>query len=139
MKNNKRKFTLLTIATLASAFLFQNHVFASEVSLSDLNWTTATHGDATSSKTVQKNKPFTAGNENRENKISLKMEDGSIREFEKGIGTVAANPSTISYDISNLGATKFKSFVGIDRTAVPTDNRYSKISKFEVLVDGAVI
>ncbi|MBS8115377.1 glycosyl hydrolase family 98, partial [Streptococcus suis] len=83
MKNNKRKFTLLTIATLASAFLFQNHVFASEVSLSDLNWTTATHGDATSSKTVQKNKPFTAGNENRENKISLKMEDGSIREFEK--------------------------------------------------------
>ncbi|AIG43443.1 TPA: NPCBM/NEW2 domain-containing protein [Streptococcus suis] len=139
MKKNKRKFTLLTIATLASVFLFQNNVFATEVSLSDLNWTTATHGDATSSKTVQKNKPFSAGNDNRGNKISLKMEDGSIREFEKGIGTVAANPSTISYDISNLGATKFKSFVGIDRTAVSTDNRYSKISKFEVLVDGAVI
>ncbi|HFI0645469.1 TPA: NPCBM/NEW2 domain-containing protein [Streptococcus suis] len=62
-----------------------------------------------------------------------------MREFEKGIGTVAANPSTISYDISNLGVTKFKSFVGIDRTAIPTDNKYSKISKFEVFVDGVVI
>jgi|UPI0003070BF7 hypothetical protein len=37
------------------------------------------------------------------------MKDGSIREFEKEIGTVVANPSTISHDISNIGATKFKS------------------------------
>lgn len=139
MKNKKRKCILLTIATIAFVFLFQNNISASEVSLSDLNWITATHGDENSTKTVQKDKPFTAGNENISSKISLKMEDGTIREFENGIGTVAANPSIISYDISNLGATKFKSFVGIDRTAVPTDNRYSQISKFEVIVDGNVI
>lgn len=139
MKLKKVKYAILSATTIVSFLLMNQTVSAADVSLSDLDWQVATHGDATTSKTVQKNKPFTPGNSNRSNKISLKMDDGSNREFEKGLGTIAANPSTITYDISDLNVSGFLTFVGIDRSATPLDDRYSKVDKIEILVDGDVI
>nr|2VNG_A Chain A, Cpe0329 [Clostridium perfringens]2VNG_B Chain B, Cpe0329 [Clostridium perfringens]2VNO_A Chain A, Cpe0329 [Clostridium perfringens]2VNO_B Chain B, Cpe0329 [Clostridium perfringens]2VNR_A Chain A, Cpe0329 [Clostridium perfringens] len=110
-----------------------------DVYLSDLDWLNATHGDDTKSKIVQKNHPFTPGNNNQSTKISLKMEDGSISEFEKGLGTIAGSPSTITYDISGAGVTKFFSYLGIDRSANPINEQYAKVDKIEVVVDGKVI
>ena len=107
--------------------------------LSDLNWISATHGDADTSKKVQKNHPFTAGNNGQDTQISLLMKDGMVRAFEKGIGTVAAYPSVISYDISGAGVSKFKAFVGIDRTGIPLDSNYAHVDKIEVIVDEEVI
>ena len=107
--------------------------------LSDLNWISATHGDADTSKKVQKNHPFTAGNNGQDTQISLLMKDGMVRAFEKGIGTVAAYPSVISYDISGAGVSKFKAFVGIDRTGTPLDSNYAHVDKIEVIVDEEVI
>ncbi len=107
--------------------------------LSDLNWISATHGDADTSKKVQKNHPFTAGNNGQDMQISLLMKDGMVRAFEKGIGTVAAYPSVISYDISGAGVSKFKAFVGIDRTGTPLDSNYAHVDKIEVIVDEEVI
>ena len=107
--------------------------------LSDLNWISATHGDADTSKKVQKNHPFTAGNNGQDTQISLLMKDGMVRAFEKGIGTVAAYPSVISYDISGAGVLKFKAFVGIDRTGTPLDSNYAHVDKIEVVVDEEVI
>lgn len=107
--------------------------------LSDLNWISATHGDADTSKKVQKNHPFTAGNNGQDTQISLLMKDGMVRAFEKGIGTVAAYPSVISYDISGAGVSKFKAFVGIDRTGTPLDSNYAHVDKIEVVVDEEVI
>lgn len=51
------------------------------------------------------------------------------------MGTVAANPSSISYDISKYDATSFSTYVGIDRTAIPTDDRYANVEKVEILID----
>lgn len=107
--------------------------------LSDLNWISATHGDADTSKKVQKNHPFTAGNNGQDTQISLLMKDGTVRTFEKGIGTVAAYPSVISYDISGAGVSKFKAFIGIDRTGTPLDSNYAHVDKIEVIVDEEVI
>lgn len=107
--------------------------------LSDLNWISATHGDADTSKKVQKNHPFTAGNNGQDTQISLLMKDDMVRAFEKGIGTVAAYPSVISYDISGAGVSKFKAFVGIDRTGTPLDSNYAHVDKIEVVVDEEVI
>lgn len=107
--------------------------------LSDLNWISATHGDADTSKKVQKNHPFTAGNNGQDTQISLLMKDGMVHAFEKGIGTVAAYPSVISYDISGAGVSKFKAFVGIDRTGTPLDSNYAHVDKIEVIVDEEVI
>lgn len=67
------------------------------------------------------------------------MKDGMVRAFEKGIGTVAAYPSVISYDISGAGVSKFKAFVGIDRTGTPLDSNYAHVDKIEVIVDEEVI
>lgn len=67
------------------------------------------------------------------------MKDGMVRAFEKGIGTVAAYPSVISYDISGAGVSKFKAFVGIDRTGTPLDSNYAHVDKIEVVVDEEVI
>lgn len=107
--------------------------------LSDLNWISATHGDADTSKKVQKNHPFTAGNNGQDTQISLLMKDGTVRTFEKGIGTVAAYPSVISYDISGAGVSKFKAFIGIDRTGTPLDSNHAHVDKIEVVVDEEVI
>ena len=104
-----------------------------------MNWISATHGDADTSKKVQKNHPFTAGNNGQDTQISLLMKDGMVRAFEKGIGTVAAYPSVISYDISGAGVSKFKAFVGIDRTGTPLDSNYAHVDKIEVIVDEEVI
>ncbi|HEM4270297.1 beta-galactosidase [Streptococcus suis] len=138
MRLKKVQIKLFSIVALMSIGIIQSQVNADEISLTEIEWNSATHGDATSSKTVQINQPFTAGNDGRDNKISLKMDDGNIRKFENGIGTVAANPSTISYDISSYNATSFSSYVGIDRTARPTDHRYAKVDKVEILVDNEV-
>lgn len=139
MKFNKISASLFSTSAIMGLLLLSQPVSSAEISLADLNWKTATHGDAYSSKVVQKNKPFTSGNENRGAKISLKLSDGSIKEFEKGLGTVAANPSTITYDISNQNVTRFSTYVGIDRTARPLDDRYAKVDKIEIVVDGIVI
>ncbi|MGC4431393.1 NPCBM/NEW2 domain-containing protein, partial [Streptococcus suis] len=88
---------------------------------------------------VQKNKPFTLGNNGSNQRISLKMSDGTIKEFDKGLGTIAAGPSTIQYDISGAGVSRFTTFVGLDRSAGHSDNRYANIEKFEIEVDGTVI
>ena len=75
--------------------------------LSDMDWSTATHGDTDKSKTVQKDAPFTTGNEGESTKISLVTSDNEVKYFDKGIGTVAASPSVISYDIDDQGFEKF--------------------------------
>ena len=111
----------------------------SEYYLSDLEWVSASHGDWDESKTVQKNHPFTLGNNGEGTKISLKMDDESIRIFEKGLGTVAAAPSTISYDITGAKVSKFKSYIGIDRSANAQDSRYAHVDKVEILADNQVI
>lgn len=145
LKSNLRKCVAYVFSIILIFFTITSgtKVYASEenrnVYLSDLEWLYATHGDDTQSKTVQKNHPFTLGNNNKETKISLKMEDGSIREFEKGLGTVAANPSKISYDISDAEVTKFFSYIGIDRSANHKDDQYAKVDKIEIVVDDEVI
>lgn len=109
--------------------------------LSDMDWESATHGDAYKHKTVQKNKPFTKGNEGFPNKISLQMENGEVQIFEKGLGTIAdiaAHPSVITYDISNQKAKRFYSYIGIDRTAGHPDEHHAKVEKIEVLVDDEI-
>ena len=107
--------------------------------LSDLNWVSATHGDGNKSKTVQKNHPFSPGNNGSDTKISLMMSNGTERTFEKGLGTVAAAPSTISYDITGAKVSKFKSYIGIDRSANAQDSRYAHVDKVEILADNQVI
>ncbi len=107
--------------------------------MSDLEWRIATHGDATSSKIVQKNKPFSLGNNGNNQKISLKMSDDSIKEFDKGLGTIAGSPSTIEYNIEGAEVSHFATFVGLDRSAGHSDNRYANIEKVEIEVDGEVI
>lgn len=145
MKNNLKKYIKYILSVILVFFVGVNgmEVYALEESrdvyLSDLDWLNATHGDDTKSKIVQKNHPFTPGNNNQSTKISLKMEDGSIREFEKGLGTIAGSPSTITYDISGAGVTKFFSYLGIDRSANPINEQYAKVDKIEVVVDGKVI
>lgn len=107
--------------------------------LSDLEWITATHGDAESGKRVQKDKPFTAGNNGLDTKISLKMVDETIQVFEKGLGTVANNPSVISYNITGAGVNEFSTYLGIDRSANATDPKYGLIEKFEIVVDNQIL
>lgn len=108
------------------------------VYLSDLEWVDATHGDDDKSKTVQKDKPFTPGNNGSNNKIKLLI-DGKEVEFNKGLGTVASNPSSIKYDVSGANVTRFISYVGIDRSANHLNSDYADIQKFEVVADGKVI
>ncbi|MGG7161405.1 glycoside hydrolase family 98 domain-containing protein [Clostridium baratii] len=145
MRNNSRKYVkyIFSIILIFFTIISGMKVYAVEenrdVYLSDLEWVYATHGDATQSKTVQKDHPFTLGNNNQETKISLKMEDESIRQFEKGLGTVAGNPSTITYDISGAGVSKFFSYLGLDRSANHKDEQHAKVDKIEIIVDGEVL
>ncbi|MFW9792614.1 NPCBM/NEW2 domain-containing protein, partial [Brucella melitensis] len=80
----------------------------------DIDWEEATHGDDQRyNKEVQKNHPFTRGNEDEvPPPITLEMENGEVEKFEKGIGTVASNPSTITYDVEEVQVEKFKSYIG---------------------------
>lgn len=109
--------------------------------LSDIDWVSATHGDAYKHKEVQKNQPFTKGNEGFPDKISLKMPGGKTRVFEKGLGTIAdisAHPSVITYDLRGAAATRLQSYIGIDRTAGHPDLNHANVEKIEFLVDGVV-
>lgn len=110
-----------------------------EYYLSDLDWLTATHGDWDQNKHVQKDHPFTPGNNGEETKISLKMSDGEKRTFAKGIGTVAANPSVISYDISNARVKSFSCYIGIDANANHTLANHAEVEKVEIVVDDTVL
>ncbi|MGY3724519.1 NPCBM/NEW2 domain-containing protein [Granulicatella balaenopterae] len=109
------------------------------VYLSDLNWVSAIHGDADTNKQVQKNKPFSTGNNGQNNQLSLKMADGTINVFEKGLGTIASQPSSVIYDISTVNASEFHTFVGLDRTASGHLENYATIEKIEVKLDGKVV
>lgn len=106
--------------------------------LSELNWISATHGDSDTSKTVQKDHPFTSGNNGEDTRISL-LVDGTVQTFEKGIGTVAAYPSTVTYDISGAGVTRFKSYIGIDRSANHQDGNHAVVEKIEIVADDTVL
>ena len=64
--------------------------------ISNVEWVSATHGDAYQEKTVQKDHPFTLGNNGQDAKMSLTMPGGEIKSFDKGIGTVAASPYMIT-------------------------------------------
>lgn len=107
--------------------------------LSDLEWIKATHGDADSGKKVQKDKPFSMGNDDLDTKIKLKMEDNQINTFEKGLGTIANDPSSISYNITGAGVEHFSTYLGIDQSANAEDPRYAHVEKFEIAVDGKVL
>lgn len=111
--------------------------------LSDMDWESATHGDAYEHKVVQKDKSFTRGNDNILGKISLQMQDGEIREFDKGLGTIPKTgevPSIITYNLTGVKASHFFSYVGIDRSATSgaTNPQYGKVEKIEVVVDDVV-
>lgn len=72
---------VLIISTLhISTFATESEEIQTTYYLSDLEWVSATHGDATT-KTVQKNHPFTPGNNGNDTKISLLMSDGTVRTF----------------------------------------------------------
>ena len=93
-----------------------------EYYLSDLEWVSATHGDAYPEKTVQRDHPFTLGNNGQDTKISLTMPGGEIKSFDKGIGTVAASPSVITYNIEGAKVSKFHAYFGIDASAGTQDD-----------------
>ena len=141
----KRSISILLGIILFSTTLFGNvpSTVKAETStdyyLSDLTWVSATHGDATQSKVVQKDHPFTPGNNNLDTKISLKMADGNTRTFDKGLGTIAASPSVITYNITGAGVTQFHSYFGIDRSANHPNENYAVIEKIEVVVDGTIL
>lgn len=82
MKFKKIQYSLFSVIILTAIGIIQNNISAEELSLTDIKWTSANHGDVTTSKTVQINQPFTAGNEGRDNKISLLTTEGSVEEFE---------------------------------------------------------
>lgn len=140
----QRSSLLISILVLLMIFGMSLSVYAEEDNvqekyLSDLEWVSATHGDAMSSKSVQKDHPFTPGNNGESTKISLKMEDGSICVFDKGLGTVAAYPSTITYDITGAGVTRFFTYLGLDRTSNNQDEQHAFVEKIEVVVDGTIL
>lgn len=110
--------------------------------LSDIDWEEATHGDDQRyNKEVQKNHPFTRGNEDEvPPPITLEMENGEVEKFEKGIGTVASNPSTITYDVEEVKIEKFKSYIGIDASVKrPAKEGYGEVEKVEIEADEKVI
>ena len=106
--------------------------------LSDLEWVSATHGDAYQEKTVQKDHPFTLGNNGQDAKISLTMPGGEIKSFDKGIGTVAASPSVITYNIEGAKVSKFHAYFGID-AGTGAQEGYANVEKIEAVVDDTVL
>ena len=107
--------------------------------LSNLNWTSATHGDSDTSKQVQKDHPFTPGNNGEDTPIRLLMQNGNIRTFEKGLGTVAAYPSEITYNINGAGVSEFKAHIGIDRSANYQAAGHAIVEKIEILADDTIL
>ena len=95
-------FLMLSVVIQTSIVYAEEGKTGSEYYLSDLKWVSASHGDYDTTKEVQKDHPFTPGNNGEDTKISLAMEDGATRTFEKGLGTVAASPSSIVPESVNL-------------------------------------
>lgn len=56
--------------------------------------------------------------------------------FDKGIGTHAA--SRIVYDVSDLGASRFEAYVGVDRELTGVDRDHANVD-FQVMIDGEVV
>ena len=102
-------FLMLSVVIQTSIVYAEEGKTGSEYYLSDLKWVSASHGDYDTTKEVQKDHPFTPGNNGEDTKISLAMEDGATRTFEKGLGTVAASPSSIVYNITNAESSIYKS------------------------------
>ncbi len=88
--------------------------------LSDLDWKSTQNSYAQPKKDIA-----TSGNP-----LRLTDEDKNIVTYQKGIG--AHSTSTIVYDISNIKAGLFTSYVGVDRQMYGTVGSVS----FEVYVDG---
>lgn len=145
LKNLKKMFGAVLITSLilsgvtkiATAYAAETE--EKEYYLSDLDWVSASHGDYDTSKTVQKNHPFTLGNKGESTKISLQMEDGTTRSFEKGLGTVAAYPSTIAYEIDGMGVTSFSCYLGIDTSANKQLEKHAIVEKVEIVVDETIL
>lgn len=105
----------LTEKTYTFAVNAPQHIY-----LSDMKWETAESG--WSGHPVQKDKTVDGAG------ISLQV-DGTVRQFEKGIGTHA--DSVIVYDIEGMGYTRLTGFAGVDASR----NGLGTVS-FAVRVDG---
>ncbi|MEG1365506.1 MAG: NPCBM/NEW2 domain-containing protein, partial [Cetobacterium sp.] len=64
------------------------------------------------------------------NKLTLRLENGDVVAFEKGINAISN--SEIKVDIAGKGLKRFKAYVGLDREVVG----YRGEAQFKVLVDG---
>ena len=95
---------------------------------SDLAWESATSGDPNTNP-VRKDK--SCGN----NTITL-WNGEKEQTFDKGIGTHAA--SRIVYDVSDLGASRFEAYVGVDRELTGVDRDHANVD-FQVMIDGEVV
>lgn len=114
------------------------------VDLSELDWTTATHGvDYQPSYTVQKNMPFEAGNTNNSDAKLTLLVDGEAQTFEKGVGTNAT--SDIEYNIEGKGYTHFTGYMGVDYGKTkdylnpPGPDKEAIVDDIQVLIDGEVM
>lgn len=67
------------------------------------------------------------------------MEDGATRTFEKGLGTVAASPSDIVYNITGAEVTSFSCYLGIDRTANHSLEKHAMVEKVEITADDEIL
>ncbi|MEG0135733.1 MAG: glycoside hydrolase family 2 TIM barrel-domain containing protein [Cetobacterium sp.] len=64
------------------------------------------------------------------NKLTLRLENGDVVAFDKGINAISN--SEIKVDIAGKGLKRFKAYVGLDREVVG----YRGEAQFKVLVDG---
>ena len=68
---------------------------------------------------------------------TITLWDGEKEQtFDKGIGTHAA--SRIVYDVSDLGASRFEAYVGVDRELTGVDRDHANVD-FQVMIDGEVV
>ena len=132
-------FLMLSVVIQTSIVYAEEGKTGSEYYLSDLKWVSASHGDYDTTKEVQKDHPFTPGNNGEDTKISLAMEDGATRTFEKGLGTVAASPSSIVYNITGAEVTSFSCYLGIDRTANHSLEKHAMVEKVEITADDEIL
>lgn len=64
-----------------------------------------------------------------DNNLTLRLENGEVISFKKGINILS--DSEITIDISNKNFTKFQSFIGLDREVLG----YRSISEFKIFAD----
>ncbi len=65
-----------------------------------------------------------------ENPLTLRLENGEVIKFEKGVNGLSENDITI--DITEKGFKKFQSYVGLDREVLG----YRGTAEFKVFADG---